>query len=96
MQVQHKLQHLQSSLFIFFYSSNEFTDLLHRKEAGAQLVGSFTVEIGDQDEAGMNYISSMGLLILSSLSFWNWLYHVHVHSLQIGGLVNDHKQDGKQ
>ena len=34
--------------------SKEFTNLMHDKDTGATLVGSFTVEIGDQDEAGMS------------------------------------------
>ncbi|XP_029648532.2 protein NipSnap homolog 1 isoform X1 [Octopus sinensis] len=33
------------------FCSNEFQKLVHEKRWGAQLVGSFTVEVGDQDEA---------------------------------------------
>ena len=31
--------------------SNEFQKMVHEKNWGAKLVGSFTVEVGDQDEA---------------------------------------------
>ncbi|KAK3083685.1 hypothetical protein FSP39_001464 [Pinctada imbricata] len=40
------LQFLKSS-----FHSGYFQQLMHEKGAGASLVGSFTVEIGDQDEA---------------------------------------------
>lgn len=34
-----------------FLNSSKFQELMHEKKTGAHLVGSFTVEIGDQDEA---------------------------------------------
>ena len=34
-----------------FFNSSRFQELMHEKKTGAHLVGSFTVEIGDQDEA---------------------------------------------
>ena len=43
--------HIKWSLFIYF--SEHFQHLMHNKGTGASLVGSFTVEIGDQDEASM-------------------------------------------
>ena len=38
---------------IFYLLSQSFQDMMRDKNTGAELVGSFTVEIGDQDEAGM-------------------------------------------
>ena len=38
---------------IYIYLCSEsFTRLIHEKKAGSELIGSWTVEIGDQDEAG--------------------------------------------
>ena len=36
--------------------SHQFVDTVHQKETGAQLAGSWTVEVGDQDEAGRESI----------------------------------------
>ena len=36
---------------ILFLFSGQFQELLKVKDTGAELIGSFTVEIGEQDEA---------------------------------------------
>ncbi len=35
----------------FFLSSTDFVNTVHEKKTGAELAGSWTVEIGPQDEA---------------------------------------------
>ena len=41
-----------------FYFSARFVDLMHSKQTGAELQGSWTCMIGDQDEAGTGGMTS--------------------------------------
>ncbi len=49
----------------FVASSQSFVEMVQRKETGAELVGSWTVEIGDQDEAGLYGVHGIGFPLTS-------------------------------
>lgn len=46
-------------LHILVFCSSDFVNMVHRKDTGAELAGSWTVEIGDQDEASENKLLNL-------------------------------------